>query len=165
MQNHQFSIRRSLAVVAFVALSCAALVRPSFFLAGCLWAISLSGLALGLVAVICKKPPDRVFWLGYSIFGWGHMVLALAPWFDDRSGEFILTRQLLDRLGSALGHDVSDTTSMPGIWHNLPYAIDGVHYGYLTYLVAGQSAFTILIAVAGGFASRFLVVDATDSGD
>ena len=32
-------------------------------------------LALGVVGAICRRGAERVWWLGFSIFGWGYMAL------------------------------------------------------------------------------------------
>ncbi len=161
MNSVQLSIRAVFAVTAFIAVACAALAKPSFLWASALWTLTMAVLAMGLVAIACRRDRSRIFWMGFSLFGWGHMILTLAPWFDDNTGEFILTRQLLDLAGHALGHDVAEITTMPGIWRNLPYASTPGGYTYLTYLVAGQSLFTLLVATVGGFATRCI----SDAGD
>lgn len=154
MPQRQLSIKRALGLVAFFAVACAALARPSFLWAGTLWTLTMAVLGIAFVGTFCCRDCSRAFWFGFSVFGWGHMILALAPWFDDHSGEFIITRQLLDRLGHLLGHEVAELQSMPGIWHNLSWASTSGGYTYLTYLVAGQSVFTLVVAVVGGLAAQ-----------
>ena len=85
------------------------------------------------------------------------MILALGPWFDDTTGEFLLTRQLLDWVSVLLGHEVSTLSEMPGIWHDLPWSYDNgsSSYVYLDYLVAGNSLITIGLAYLGGLLGRW----------
>ena len=123
----------------------------------------MAALAMGAVAIACRRNRSRAFWLGFSVLGWEHMILALAPWFDDHTGELILTRQLLDMLGHALGHDVTEPGAMSGILYNMSWASTGDGYTYLTYLVSGQSLFTLLIAMAGGFVAQCLYAKGIDS--
>jgi hypothetical protein len=156
----RFSIRVLLASAGLVAIGCAALVRPSYFWSGLLCTFAIAVLVSALVAIAYRRGRSRAYWVGFAVFGWGHMLLALGPWLDNYTGEFILTRQLLDRLGYVIGHKVADLVEMPGIWHNLPYAANGGSstYIYLTYLVSGQSIFTLLIAVAGGLIAQQIYV-------
>jgi hypothetical protein len=79
--------------------------------------------------------------------------VSLAPGLDDLTGEFLVTRPLLDWLGDRLGHNVADPIEMPGIWHNLPYARNqspAPAYVYLAYLVSGHSLIALLVGIGGG---------------
>lgn len=80
------------------------------------------------------------------------MILALGPWFDNMTGEFLLSRHFLDWVGTLLGHEVASLQTMPGIWHNLIYSYDGSSRGYvyLTYLVSGHSLIALGLALFGG---------------
>lgn len=156
MAKSQFHLRTLLGIVAVFAITIPIFTRPSYFVASLLWTAAMLSLAVGSVGAILTKGESRAFWIGYSALGWFHMILALAPWFDDRTGEFIFTRQLLDRLGKFVDHLVADPGTMPGIWRNLPYAANGKSYQYLSYLVAGQSLFTVAIAVLGGIVARYM---------
>ncbi len=87
------------------------------------------------------------------------MILFFAPWFDDHTGELLLTRHIVDYAGGKLGHKVSDHVSMPGIWHNLKHSEGGQipSYTYLAYVVVGQSLMTVVVGLIGGWLSnRFL---------
>lgn len=155
----QFSIRSLLWLLTFLALSCALLAKPSFFAAGVVWSVSMAVLAMAVVAAVARRGDWRAFWATFAFIGWGHMILALAPWFDDHTGELILSRQLLDALGHVLGHDVADIRTMPGVWRNLSYAHDSNPTSasdYLTYVVVGQSIITLLLACIAGLFGKFL---------
>ena len=82
------------------------------------------------------------------------MILALGPWFDDTTGELLLSRQLLGWVGALLGHDVHTVQDMPGIWSNLAFSNAG---GYidLAYLVIGHSLIAIGLALMGGLMGRW----------
>ena len=161
--THKLSIRSLLGLVAFCAVAVAALGKPSYFCASVIWTMATLSLVVGVVGTVCTNGQSRAFWIGYSVFGWFHMILAMAPWFDDLSGEMIITRQLLDKLGAWLGYEVADHATMPGIWHNLRYASNGKSYQYLTYLAAGQSLFTVVVGMLGGCIARYMYGRASDS--
>jgi hypothetical protein len=88
------------------------------------------------------------------------MALTLGPWFDDNTGELLLTRLLLDSIGLQLGYYVPDHTAIPGIWVNLPHAQgqppsrDVFHYAL--FLVSGHSLIAIMVALGAGFLGRVL---------
>ena len=168
MSRPQFPIRAALALVAVAGVGWAALVKPSFLWAGVWFTATMTALGLSLVAAAVRRGRARPFWLGFAVFGWGHMVLALGPWFEDATGELIITRQLLELVGPAVGHEVVDPFGQEGIWRYLSlsnspragmqgYASRTKQSFYYTYIVVGQSMTTLLIATAGGFISQYLL--------
>ena len=156
--SRSISLRSLFAIIAFAAITTAVLLRPTFFVASATWSLTLLILGVAVVGAFCSAGRSRAFWAGFAFFGLTHMILVVAPWFDDMTGEFIVTRQTLDWLGGILGYSVANITSMPGIWRNLPWAFnDGPTkgYGYLNYLMAGQSVFSLVVGYIGGSAGRF----------
>jgi hypothetical protein len=73
----RFSLLGLMAVVAYVAVACAA-VRYSTEL----WASGLFTLAvvLQMVAVVCVACRSESAWAGFLVFGGGYLLLALGPW-------------------------------------------------------------------------------------
>lgn len=133
-----------------------AVITPSFFWASILWSLTVAALAVGVLAAAFRRDGSQAFWCGFSLFGSGHMVLSLAPWFADRTGALIFTRLLLDRLAYMLGHEATEIPSTMGFWEALSRAASGGGYEYLNYLVAGQSLCTLAIAVTGGFIGQYV---------
>ncbi len=148
----QFSLRLLFGFITIAGIGCAALANPSYIWAGVILTIALGMLAMAGVGAACCYGSCRAFCLGAVIFGSGYMILTLAPWFDDATGELLPSRMLLDYLGTALGHDVSNPETMPGIWRNLPHSRDGRigSYVYLTYLMIGHSLISLVLALIGG---------------
>lgn len=157
MPRPQFSLRALAIGVGFLAISIAALVRPSIFLASGLWTGTVAVLLYSISAALLQRGVARVFWVTFALFGWVHMILVFAPWFDVSTGEFILTRYLLDFLGEKLGHTVAEHGSNVGIWSRLPYGAQFRGFQYLAFLVAGQSSFTILLAYVAGTIARWRI--------
>ena len=119
----RISLRSLFAFIAFVAVATCVLLRPGHFVASVVWSITLFVLGVTTLGAFCSQGRTRAFCAGFALFGGMHLVLATAPWFDGVTGEFIVSRQILDKLGAMLQYKVADLTSMPGIWHNLPWSV------------------------------------------
>ena len=106
------SVRISLAslfiVVASAAMATAVLLRPTFYVASTVWSLTLLVLGAAIVAAFASSGKQRAFWAGFAFLGYLHLILATAPWFDELTGRFIVTRHILDKLGTALEYDVKD---------------------------------------------------------
>ena len=166
----QFSLLKVLWIVAFIAFCCATLVKPSYYWTSIVWTAAMTILAVSVVAAFARRGESRCFWASFAIFGWGYMVLSLAPWFDGHTGELLATRHVLDSLGHRLGYLVPDHSEMPGIWdsfhyaqaqHGLyvpptPTAVSYVHYQL--FLVSGQSLISLALALGGGYLGRFFYI-------
>jgi len=154
----RFSLLSLFGLTAFCGLTLGALAGASYFLAGVFFSLAVTVLCGAAVAAALAGGAQRAFWLAFAVFGWLHFVLTLAPWFDDYTGELLPSRHFLDWLGSVMHQKVADHLSMPGIWKNLPYATSGSSgtYRFLTFIVIGQSAFSVGIGwISGAVASYF----------
>ncbi len=152
----RFSLLSLFGLLAFCALCLGALANASYLLASAFFSATLVVLSAAVIAAMVGSGQARTFWLAFAVFGWGHFILALGPWFDDHTGEFMLTRHLVDSLGTAMGHEVANHQEMPGMWLNLPYAAGHLSaYRYLAFVVIGQCSFSIGLGWLGAFiASR-----------
>jgi hypothetical protein len=150
----RFSIRWLLATVIFAAIAAAATARPNYWWACGLWSAAVATLCAALVGSIICQNAKRAFWISFAVFGWAHFVLAFGPWFHDHTGGLLLTRQLLIKIGQAANPAVKDIdTSQIWIEHTDPAFL--IHaYPSMQFIVAGQSLFTVLIALAGGYIGR-----------
>jgi len=149
----RISLRSLFIVVAVAATATAVLLRPTFIVASAVWSLSLLILGAAIVAAFCSAGGARAFWAGFALFGCAHMLLALGPWFVEHSGRFIVTRQLLDHVGNALDYDVTGHNAQERLWENIIFAqgrLPSDGYGYYSYVIAGQSIFSLLIAYFGG---------------
>jgi hypothetical protein len=91
MHRFQFSIVGLLGVVAFVAVACAALARPSELWASCLFTLTLIGLTGVILAAIFRPGPRRAFWIGVAVGGWLYVLLVFGPGFGESVGHRLIT--------------------------------------------------------------------------
>jgi uncharacterized membrane protein YhfC len=71
MYRPTISIRMLLAVVAFIALACTALVWANGIWATTLFTVALGVLLFAVVAAILRRGVKQAFWIGFAVFGWG----------------------------------------------------------------------------------------------
>lgn len=69
--------------VAFVAVGCGGLIRPSVALASLIFTMTLVVLLVAILGAVGRKGSARVFWIGFAIAGSGY--LWLAHWADEES--------------------------------------------------------------------------------
>ena len=79
----RFSLRQLMALVAFVAIGCGGLIRPSVYLASLIFTGTLLVLLVAILGAVGRRGPARVFWIGFAIAGSGY--LWLAHWADEES--------------------------------------------------------------------------------
>jgi hypothetical protein len=151
----RYSLLSLFGLLAFCGFTLGALAGASYLLASVFFSFAVAVLCGAVVGVAISHGSQRAFWLAFAVFGWSHFVLSLGPWFDDHTGEFLLSRHCLDFLGSLMNQKVADHQTMPGIWLNLPYATRGSGYSYLTFVVIGQSAITLGIGWASGAVASY----------
>lgn len=75
----RFSLRQLMALVAFAAIGCGGLVRPSVFLASLAFTATLVVLLIAILAAVGRTGTARVFWIGFALAGWGYLWLAHWP--------------------------------------------------------------------------------------
>jgi hypothetical protein len=93
-------------------------------------------LCLAVVGLVCRGPTERVWWLGFNLFGWGYWKLAFWEWSDLLP--FLPTTSLLTWLGLMIGFPADYFGNRSGI----------------AFLQTGQCLLTIMIATLGGLLAR-----------
>ena len=64
---------------------------------------TLFQLVLAILGVVYRRNGQRAFWLGFTLFGWGYMVLASGSWWHAVENQpKLITTMLLDRVDSLL---------------------------------------------------------------
>src|SRR4051812_43554003 len=122
--------------VMLAALALAIFRYGSRVSAGVLFMLTYSVLCLAVVGIVCRGGAEQVWWLGFSLFGWGYM--ALAFWFSERVNE-LPTTTLLAALAPWLG------VPTPGFTAGSRTAgLDP------SFAQAGHCLWTVLAAVVGG---------------
>jgi hypothetical protein len=76
MRRIRFSIAGLMFAVAMSALLVAALRSASAAWAGAMLMLSCGVLGLAIVGALCRRGSERVWWLGFAVFGCGYLVLA-----------------------------------------------------------------------------------------
>ena len=105
MAHSNFNLRQLFVAVSGIAISAAALKY-----ANSLWASAIStGAVLALftavIAATYLKQPQRAFWTGFAIFGWGYLLL-LDGWLP--FPPFSASTVLIWMLAKSLGHTQVD---------------------------------------------------------
>jgi hypothetical protein len=108
MRTIRFPIAGLMLAVLVVALGLAALRNASEVWAGVMFLFTCAVLCLAIVGAICRDGPRRAWWLGFSLFGWGYLLLSL--W----STVSLPTMALLDVIAWWLGIKVRFTGGMGG---------------------------------------------------
>ena len=109
-------------------------------------------LAYAVAAAVVQKGASRAFWAAFAVVGGMYLILALAPWCEDTTGELLLTRHVIDLIGKQMGRDVLSMGKLPGVWMNLPNPNStGDH---LAAVVAGHSCFAMMAGYLAGIIAR-----------
>jgi len=172
-------LRFSLAALVGVILLCsvyfAALRYSSILSADLALTLSVGLLAAGLLWALVGKGPDRWFWIGFQLGGWGYLLLAFSTWSQAQLGERLLTTHL-----AAVVHErmpLANPRDVMVEWHGHWYAAEvlrrsgGQHFIHYTgyganwdewvgpsrirgqlgpFLHICHALFTLLFALVGG---------------
>jgi hypothetical protein len=76
MRNIRFPIAGLMVTVLLAALGLAALRNATEFSAGVTFLATCAVLCLAIVGVVCRGGNERVWWLGFTLFGWGYLLLS-----------------------------------------------------------------------------------------
>jgi hypothetical protein len=135
MRRIRFSIAGLMFAVAMSALLVAALRSASAAWAGAMLMLSCGVLGLAIVGALCRRGSERVWWLGFAVFGCGYLVLAF---WSERNFENLPTVSAIFVLGSKYFPD-----TQPGAWT----APAPLHWSF-TQIV--HCVWAMLIAILGG---------------
>ena len=79
MRNLRFTIAGLMGAVLVAAVGLSALRNASETWAGVMFLVTYGVLGLAIVGAICRGFPERAWWLGFFVFGWGYLSL-VAYW-------------------------------------------------------------------------------------
>jgi WD40 repeat protein len=79
MMRIRFNIASLLGVVVFVAVEVAALRESSDLWDTGVLTLTLSALLISIVLAVHRKASKRAFWIGFAMFGWTYLGVALVP--------------------------------------------------------------------------------------
>jgi hypothetical protein len=136
------SVAGMVAIALIAALGLAAMRLGSELLAGIMFLVTYGVLCLAFIALLCRGPAERAWWLGFNVFGWIYDRFALRAWGEVRP--WLPTTRLLELLATMAGFTIdSSRPPRPGDQ-------------WAPFFVAGQCLFTLLLAVIGGFVAVVL---------
>ncbi len=75
MRKFRFTIGWLMILVLVLAIGLAALRNPSVMWVGTIFLATRVILALAVIGVVLRKHAERAWWLGFSVFGWGYLML------------------------------------------------------------------------------------------
>jgi hypothetical protein len=102
MRKVRFSIGGIMAVVLVLAVGLAALKSASDVWAGVVLMLTYGVLSLAIVGVLCCRDAERVWWIGFAVFGWGY-IRSAAGWFSPFPLGNLPTVSLMHWLSAQLG--------------------------------------------------------------
>jgi hypothetical protein len=186
MTRFRFPLAGLLAVVAMAALGFAAIRVASPGWAGGLFSLSILAMLTSVLGIVYRRGSKRVFWIGFAVFGWTHLVLAFAPWFNNAIGPKLLGASLFGELYPVV-HTDSANWGMAGYYGGMggmgggmgggfrQIAVEGMTRGmgggpppapppanlvyFRDFIQIGQSLETLLWAFLGGWTARYLASD------
>jgi hypothetical protein len=142
MPRPRFSIAGLMGIVAMMGLGLAALRSPTETWAGGMLLLTCGVLALAVIGAIARRGTRRMWWLGFSLFGWGYLILSGCG--SDEPSSMLPTAQLLMVLAPRLGVP-------PRLHGGNPFcgwgAVEGLdpHYAQI-----GHCLWALLAAALGG---------------
>lgn len=146
MLKFRFSIARLMGIVLVVAVGLGGLVRPSPTRAGAIFLMTCGILGLALVGAIYRRGKQRAWWVGFCVFGWGYLFLAMTFGRGGFNAPSLLTSQILSALRPRLGHDLPGVLGPRPPW-NLTQP----------YYQIGHTLWTLLAGLAGGTLARIFL--------
>ncbi len=169
MRKFRFSIGGLMLIVLAAAVGLAALKNASRIWAGAMLLLTCGILALGVVGALCRQGAERVWWLGFSIFGWGYLALW---WYLPENAAFTMpTTTVLEILAPTLGAP-SGMGPMGGMGGARLRSVTpaggfgggGGGGGSLdpSYAQAGHCLFALLAALVGGALSVWFFASSSD---
>ena len=141
MRRVRFSIAGLMAAVAVTALAVAALRASTPAWAGAMLMLVWSVLGLAIISAVYRPRSERAWWLGFTLFGCGYLVLAF---WSENNFDSLPTTSLLLLLGSKFD---------PAIKQTFRFRMGSPPW---TLLHIAHSLWALVAAVLGGAAAQLL---------
>jgi hypothetical protein len=98
MKRLRFHIATLLAIVVAVGVALAALREADDLWTGATFSLSVAMLLISVLLAVHRTARCRAFWLGFALFGWAYLALAVIPATESR----LITTHLLTYIDSKL---------------------------------------------------------------
>jgi hypothetical protein len=96
MRKLRFNIANLLVIILVLGVGFAALRESSALWESGIFTVTLGILLLSILLAVHRSESKRAFWLGFALFGWAYMGLALVPSIESR----LITNKALAYLDS-----------------------------------------------------------------
>ena len=140
MMRLRFSLVGLAGMVALAALSCAALVNASPWIASIAWTIVVLLLVFGSIAAVLSVSARRPFWIGFALAGWLYALVTTGA-LGGQNGSTMLTARLLHLAAAAMpqAQSTAQVISGSGQYYTLSMAVPGTPSPYATSTTAPRA--------------------------
>lgn len=153
------SLRELLALVAFVAVACAALKFASYIWLTLVASVAFVCFSVAIILAIFQRGPQQAFAIGFAVMGIGYLVLVFYVWEQKEGSQYVRwydgalgTTELLELLYGVIA--VERPARNVGGLSAGPVMIP--HPEHQTYLRVGQTLWSLTLAYLGGRFARFV---------
>lgn len=91
----RISIKLMMWYVSFIAVGLAALRNANEAWAGVMIMLTLGTLGAAIIAIVCRRGRERIWWFGFALFGAAYTVLTLFSWFAETRKSLATTHFLV----------------------------------------------------------------------
>jgi hypothetical protein len=113
MPRFRFSLAAILGMLVVVALALAGLVSIREVWSKVLFSAMVFALFISILGISYRQDDARAFCVGFAVLGWGHMLIASGPWFENRFSRNLVTTSMAQYLHPKLQRAHQQTTSPP----------------------------------------------------
>ncbi|WP_165227271.1 hypothetical protein [Aquisphaera insulae] len=146
MGRTQISIAGLMWTIVLMAIGLAALKSGSETWSATIFLLTCGTLALGVVGIVCDAPVARRWWVGFTAFGAGYLLLAFQFRWEELEMPPIATEQLITWLGKVFGARFRG-----------PVAIDDHSLAHFwPFVRIGHCLLALLIGMAAGLLAVWL---------
>jgi hypothetical protein len=146
VRRARLSIAGLMGIVLVASLGLTALRSGTEIWAGATLLATSAVLALAVVGVVCRSGPERSWWLGFALFGWGYLGLVFL-W--PQTSLVLPTSALLKLIRPSVG-PIGMGGGGGGGGFGGGFGGMGLYIVYDAYSQAGHSLFSLVVAAVGG---------------
>lgn len=155
----RFSIAGLMGVVVVCGLGFAALRTDSPIWAHATLSLTLLALLTAILGAAIRRGRSRAFWLGFAVFGWTYLVLAIGPWFKTEISPHLPTTDMVNYLqGHIKQFPPGSIRHDNNLWVWDPATQKWAYLGQESerFDRTAHSLGALLVAVLGGLVGRLL---------
>ena len=151
----RYSVLTLLVVVMLVALFCAALAKPSCFLARAIFGLTSIFLFYWTLAAVLSRS-RKPFAVGFAVVGWAYFVFAFSFLLFLQRDELLLTEWVLDEIVIARYGELGKVEALESIVVSVSSDEDSPEDIRRSFRHIGHCLFTLILATVGGLTATWL---------